>query len=366
MRANRPYTPETLSAELQCTPRHIRNRGASAHGVPAMNTFDLITASEAELDVKAEEIDRRNGGNVEDADLVRMNQQYAVVKVGGKTRVASLEESDAYPGSLMTVYSTIGDFKAFHANKRKEIICGNGEPKYVGIGEWWIKHPKRRQYDGIVYAPGGECGSRLNLWTGFACQPKPGNCELYLTHIRKNICGDDEEYAAYLLGWMAYAVQNPGKPGEIAIVLRGREGTGKGVFAKEFGKLFGPHFKHITHGHHLTGHFNRHLEQCSVLFADEAFFAGDRSHEFVLKGLITEETILVEPKGLDLYSARSCIHLIMASNSDWVVPAGADARRYFVLDVSDAKIQDGEYFAAITAELDSGGREALLDYLQNF
>ena len=129
MRANRPYTPETLSAELQCTPRHTRNRGASAHGVPAMNTFNSITASEAELDVKAEEIDRRNGGNVEDADLVRMNQQYAVVKVGGKTRVACLEESDAYPGSLMTVYSTIGDFKAFHANKRKEIICGNGEPK---------------------------------------------------------------------------------------------------------------------------------------------------------------------------------------------------------------------------------------------
>ena len=164
---------------------------------------------------------------------------------------------------------------------------------------------------------------------------------------------------------MAYAVQNPGRPGEVAVVLRGREGTGKGIFAKEFGRLFGPHFTHITHGRHLTGHFNRHLEQCSVLFADEAFFAGDRSHESVLKGLITEETILVEPKGLDLYSARNCIHLIMASNSDWVVPAGADARRYFVLDVSDEKIQERDFFAAIATEMASGGREALLHHLQH-
>jgi hypothetical protein len=99
------------------------------------------------------------------------------------------------------------------------------------------------------------------------------------------------------------------------------------------------------------------------LFADEAFFAGDRSHESILKALITEETLLIEPKGVDPFPVRNCVHLIMSSNSDWVIPAGADARRYFVLNVCDDRIQDHAYFAAIVQEMDNGGREALLYYL---
>ena len=90
-----------------------------------------------------------------------------------------------------------------------------------------------------------------------------------------------------------------------AIVLRGKEGVGKGVSVTIFGRLFGAHFRHISQGKHLTGNFNVHLQQCTLLFADEAFFAGDRGHESTLKALITEDTIQIEPKGLDLYSVRN-------------------------------------------------------------
>jgi hypothetical protein len=99
---------------------------------------------------------------------------------------------------------------------------------------------------------------------------------------------------------------------------------------------------------------------CSVLFADEAFFAGDRSYESTLKKLIYRGDAPFEPKGVDPFQAPNRIHLINASNSDWVIPAGADARRYFMLDVSNARIQDRPYFRAIGEQLDSGGREALL------
>jgi hypothetical protein len=46
-----------------------------------------------------------------------------------------------------------------------------------------------------------------------------------------------------------------------------------------------------------------------------------------------------------------------------VIPAGADARRFFVLDVANTHMRDFDYFAAIAAEMDNGGREALLDLL---
>jgi hypothetical protein len=56
----------------------------------------------------------------------------------------------------------------------------------------------------------------------------------------------------------------------------------------------------------------------------------------------------------------------MASNDDWVVPAGYDERRYLVLDVGDAVKQDHGYFARLHAELDEGGRSHLLHFLLTY
>ena len=222
-----------------------------------------------------------------DPVLAKMNADYAVVKVGGKTRVVSMEDNLTYPGCKVPVYSTVADFCAFHMNPKKVVVGDDDKARRVGLGRWWINHEERRQYDGIVYAPGADAKAtrgKLNLWSGFGCAPRKGDFDPYLAHLRDNVCSKVEEHSEYLLNWMAYAVQHPGRQGEVAVVMRGKEGVGKGVLAKEFGRLFGSHYRHISQAGHLTGHFNAHLQQCSVLFADEAFFAGDRSHEFDPQG----------------------------------------------------------------------------------
>ena len=300
-----------------------------------------------------------------DQDLLEMNSKFAVVRVGGKTRVVSIEEDPTYPGCKVPVFSSINDFCQFHDRRKKTVLSEKGKTRRIGLGRWWIENEDRRQYDGIVYAPNSSDPTKLNLWMGFSCDPAPGDCDLYIAHLRDNVAAGNDDHAEYLLNWMARSVQQPGTAGEVAIVMRGKEGTGKGVLAREFGRLFGSHFRHLFQAKHLTGHFNSHLQQCSVLHADESFFAGDRSHESILKGLITEHTLFIEPKGLDGFTVRNCIHLLMSSNSDWVVPAGADARRYFVLNVSDTQMQNAEYFAAIAQQMNSGGREALLHFLLN-
>ena len=325
-----------------------------------MTMMAIDQMSNEELDVLTARQDANGSAFQDDPDLAAMNAAFAVVKIGGKTRVVTLEDSPTYPGCKVPVFSTISDFCAFHAKQKKLVVLPDGSARRIGIGRWWIDHEERRQYDGIVYAPSSQDTTKMNLWTGFACEARDGDCQLYVAHLRDNICSGNQELAEYLLDWMARAVQHPELAGEVAVVLRGKEGVGKGVFAKEFGRLFGSHFRHIVHAKHLTGHFNSHLQQCSVLYADESFFAGDRSHESILKGLITEETLMIEPKGVDPFPVRNCIHLIMSSNSDWVIPAGADARRYFVLNVSDAQMQQTDYFAAITKQMNEGGREALL------
>ena len=76
---------------------------------------------------------------------------------------------------------------------------------------------------------------------------------------------------------MAYAVQFPERQGEVAVVLRGKEGTGKGVSANQFGRLLGPHFLHVVPRQTPDRAFQRPSASVLDLFADEAFFAGDSS-----------------------------------------------------------------------------------------
>ena len=82
--------------------------------------------------------------------------------------------------------------------------------------------------------------------------------------------------------------------------------------------------------------------------------------------LVSEPTIPIERKGLDLKTVRSCIHLILASNNQWIVPAGVDERRFLVLDVSPVHAQDGAYFEALINQMDKGGRAAMLYDLLHF
>ena len=185
-------------------------------------------------------------------------------------------------------------------------------------------------------------------------------------HLQDVICAGDEDLWWWLLGWMANLVQHPGQPGEVAVVMRGRQGSGKGVFARGLGSLVGPHFLHVSHPRHLRGHFNAHLEDALVVFADEVFEPGDQHGLGVLKTLITEPAIAIERKGRDIFMAPNRVHLLIASNEDLVVDAELDERRLLVLNVSDEHAQDHAYFGALADQMDNGGREAMLFDLLEF
>jgi hypothetical protein len=145
--------------------------------------------------------------------------------------------------------------------------------------------------------------------------------------------------------------------------MKGGEGTGKGTLAKALMKIMGHHGLAISNSKHLVGSFNAHLRDVIFLFADEALFAGDRAHVGALKSLITEPYLTVEGKFQNAIQAPNFLHVMMASNEEWVVPASQDARRFFVLEVSEKAKGDHAYFAAIWKQMEAGGYAAMLDDL---
>lgn len=303
---------------------------------------------------------------VEDPWLRKLNSQFAVVEnVGGKCRVVE-EVEDIGLGRTRLTKIGFEDFRNRLMHQQIEVGQGKNGPQLKPVGKWWLEHPKRRQYKSIVFVPGRETPGSYNLWTGFACPADPrGDCSLFLDHVRRNVCRGSPEIYDYVVGWMARGVQEPASTGEVALILKGPKGTGKSKFAKIYGSLFGRHFMTVSNSSHLVGNFNSHLRDCVVLFADEAFYAGDKKHESILKNLVTDDTLTIEAKGVDVEQSPNYVHLIMASNEEHVVPATADERRWIVLDVGSDNQKDTDFFRRMDAQMQRGGRESLLHFLLN-
>lgn len=300
-----------------------------------------------------------------DPQLEELNRTHAVVEnIGGKCRVLE-EQLDRRTGRWTLTFQSFEDFKNRYMHRRVRAgFDEKGRPVEIPLGKWWLEHQARLQYRAVVFEPGLDVDGVYNLWRGFAVEPKPGDKHRrFLDHVRDHVCGGNVEHYDYLLSWMARAVQQPATQGEVAIVLRGKKGSGKSTLARTFGALFGRHYWAVSNAHHIVGNFNGHLRDCVVLFGDEAFWAGDRKHESILKALITEDTIVVEKKGVDSEIAPNYIHLMMASNAEWVIPASQDERRYLVLDVHATKLQDKAYFGALNDDLAAGGLCNLLHEL---
>lgn len=301
--------------------------------------------------------------------LITLNNSYSVIgDVGAKCMVLGWVPSKVDPAVRLPSFQTFKSFADRYSHRRADVMerGKDGEAQEVKshpLGAYWLKWKGRQTFEGIDLIPGMAGilpGNVLNLWQGFAVKPAPGRWEGLKRHIVQVLAGGDVAAARYIINWAAWAVQNPGRRAEAALVLRGGKGAGKGVFARTLRHIFGQHGLQIYNPKHLVGAFNGHLRNCLLLYADEAFWAGDKQGESVLKGLITEPTIPIEHKGLDVEQWNNRIHLVMTANAEWVVPASHDERRYCVLDVSNDFAGQRDYFDPIYAELEAGGYEAML------
>lgn len=287
--------------------------------------------------------------NAVDPWLLKLNDQHAVI-TSGKVRIAGWRRTHPELDREALDLQSFDDFRNRYRNQKVVVgFAENGQPIQKAVGSWWIDHPQRREFDNVIFIPGKaeEINGFLNLWRGWGVAPAPGgDWSLMREHIHF-LCGGSD----YGLKWLADAVQRPDRPAGVALILRGKEGTGKGVFGRAAKELFGRHGLQVTNAKHVTGNFNLHLRDCCLLFADEVTTHGDKTAEAVMKTLITEDTLVIEGKGADVVTAPNYAHIIMASNERWIVPAGANARRFAIFDVPDDHMEDYTYFAAIEKQL---------------
>jgi hypothetical protein len=347
------YSPEEIAGDCLDPDNHA--------GIHFREQKDAYRAVRRSLGAAQQIVETNEPSSVVMGMLEHIDAKHVVVRsYGGKCFVMYMQDSPLGDGRTSPCFQTPDAFKAGYAYK----LVRRGKLKPAPLGEYWFftDRPGRRQFEGVTFKPGDAkvVNDHFNLWQGFGIAPVSGDWSLMQWHILHVLCSGNQDYADYLTKWLAWTVQNPDKPAEAAVALRGLKGVGKGLLGKYFGRLFGQHYLYVSNAKHVVGNFNSHLWDCVFLFCDEAFAQNNLQHDATLKSLITETTITIEPKGLGLFQTKNYLHAMLAANADWFVPATHDERRYFVLDVSDVMRGNVEYFVKLCEQMDGYGCSAML------
>jgi hypothetical protein len=290
-------------------------------------------------------------------EVAELNKTYAAVQLGNKFRIA-VEPDD--PDDLHTFIER-RTFIELLENKFVEYEV-DGEFGRSPLSALWLQSEHRRQYQRVAFLPGAASRpDTLNLWRGWTVAPKKGDWSLLKDHILKVIAGGNPEHYKWIINWMAYRVQHLNEPIEVTLVLFSEEeGAGKGIFLEQFGRIFGVHFVTVTGADEVFGKFNVRMETALLVFADEAFFAGNPEHMSRLMAFITARRQAIERKNIDSYEVRNFRGWCISTNHLHVLQASRTARRWAVFDVSAAKIGDAKYFRSIRRQMDKGGAAAML------
>ncbi len=241
-----------------------------------------------------------------------------------------------------------------HTNEAAKMY---GEGKNIQpLTRAWVKSPRRRTCQKIVFSPGEEVASKFyNLWKGFTIKPldtiptprAAESVEAFLYHVKQNICAGDSGLYVWLMAYLGHMIQKPNILPMVALVLRGKKGVGKNVFINQIGGFLGMHYTTESTKHAIANNFNSLLENKLLLVLDEAFWSGDKQNEGVLKSWITAVKHVIERKGHERYEVRNRMRLIILANDEWAIPASADERRYAVFEVGENKMQDTDFFGGI-------------------
>ncbi|KAK3289298.1 hypothetical protein CYMTET_3260 [Cymbomonas tetramitiformis] len=303
---------------------------------------------------------------IDNGKLSQYNSRYAVAKYGSSMIVIAMQNGEGSEEERQQNFN-YWQSAAFHTHMALDQKI-DGSTK-IFWSKVWMNHPKRRTYNGITFEPRVDTvpNNYFNLWQGFAVKPSPSptpegelGVQKYLQLVKEGSCSGDDVCYTYMLNWMAHAVQKPWEKPGVAIILYGGQGDGKGMVIREFGKIFGKHFKQVAHSRHFTGHFNALLSDCILLFVDEA--VNNARDANIVKNQITEEWTVLEKKGQDSLAVLSRLHIMMATNTMW--PLDNKERRVHLMKVTPIFNRDYVFFSELSQQMDQGGRDYLMHILQ--
>lgn len=213
-------------------------------------------------------------------------------------------------------------------------VLFNDKGKPMSVAEAWVKYPERTEVQRIVYSPGMPqlADNSYNRWVDDGVEeylPSEDEEDSYIApFIRtyKNAIPDEETRQLLMLS-LAYMVQNRGnKLNKTFLFVGPLQGTGKSLLAQTMGKIVGSRNFSSIGAEDFTGDFNSAFTAKEVVLIDDAY-SFTKPAAAKLKRYITDETLIVNPKGVQQYEVDNHAVFFITANEFGVLPFDANDRR---------------------------------------
>ena len=260
------------------------------------------------------------------------------------------------------IFLTQGQLKMSYSHLSYDIPVYNEKGIFTGfntlpfINKWiGFTHNIRRKDDVDIYPNSKDCQENIfNLWRPFAIElltkpytRKQIELNFILNHI-KILCNHDENVYDYFIKWIAQMIQYPHIKTIMPTFISG-EGAGKGTLFKLFEKMLGNEkvFETTNPSRDVWGDFNGMMCNCFLVNLNELSKKDTIEAEGKIKGLITDNTLAINQKGIPQYKIKSYHRFITTTNKEEPINSTNGDRRNLIIRSSDEKKGDYLYFEMI-------------------
>jgi len=257
------------------------------------------------------------------------------------------------------------DFKMYYTKENKQIKMNVSEFIGLYLNKFSIMSCKL-EHDDLDK-------NMFNLWSGFAAKQterKDERLEIMLSFIKEIWASNDEIYYNYILSWLAGLVQNTKSINKTALVMISQPGCGKDTLVDFLELVLGRHaITRKTGISSIVQKHNKSLEAKRLVVINEMSSTREefKSNFDRLKSFISDESIEIEPKGVNAYQINNIGNYLLFSNHPDSLCIERGDRRYAMFEMSNNKRNNLEYFTKLRNEcFNSDVADAFYSYLMSF
>ena len=202
----------------------------------------------------------------------------------------------------------------------------------------WRKDKTRREYEKLVFLPGLAAPPKcFNIFLGWAVEPKQNDALVERwVYLISNVANHDPAVKEWIMCWLAHIFQRPcDKPG-VALVVKGKKGSGKDTPFDALKLLMGKMFYNTgTPEKSIFSNFNGMMMDNLFFKFEEATYKDGKANEDALKYIVTCKEMDVQQKNKDSFNVQNFSRFAFTTNNAVPVVTSDDERRFCFVQTSD-------------------------------
>lgn len=207
--------------------------------------------------------------------------------------------------------------------------------------------PEQPEFVGAVY----------NTWRPSDLKPVEGDPAIFFEHMEYMF--EDVMERNMVLNFLAWCVQNPAEKPNFALVIKGKQGTGKSFIGQVMERIFGLHNTGRPMNASIQSQFNGWARNVKLVVIEELMVKGRVDLMNHLKPMVTDPIIEINEKYQPAQRITNTCVILAFTNHDDALPVEDDDRRYAIA-ISEAFPKGDEYYRRLFSWAEKENGDAII------